>query len=295
MWQAGLVFVGLTGLPHPDQMRSLAESLMSALNINLDETQDQDPFGMGQQHPQMQIHSTITANQIAMAAAGALLLILICFFTPQIIFACLYNSNVHEKKKKIAEGDRTMQSGNFHHGLLACHENFAECMCSAMCPTVRYADTYGSINGSFFGSLCTFIAVNTLIQLVPSFLMAYLMSAAPGLTTDQLAAHNNMNAQLALALSMTCRGLFFGLWGRGHLRSKLGDPEPGSKKPMDCIAWAFCSCCALTQDSVEVDIAVDVTVGCPCSVTPGRLDQRPMRAREVAPSDYEALLLEGGR
>lgn len=281
MWHAGLMFVGLTGLPHPEHMRTLGTSLMSALNINLDEFHFDN-------------NSSISPEQVEMAAVIAALTMMMMVLVPQIIFALMYKSNVHDKKKAISSDDRTMQYGKFHFGLFACHQNANECLCSMFCSTVRYADTYGSISGSFFGSMCTFFGVNVIISVLSTVAVGMAMPPPDTFDLHALQAHNQSVTGATYFVQFALRGLYFGLVARKALRAKLGDPESGKNALHDCLSWGFCSCCALTQDSVEVDIAVDVTVGCPCSVTPGRQGVPAVQAREVAPSDYEALL-EGGR
>jgi Cys-rich protein (TIGR01571 family) len=285
MWQAGLVFVGLTGLPHPEHLHTLGTSMMSALNINLDQWSNSYQGG----GPYQGGGSQVSPEQAALMAAVTMMMMVL---VPQILFALLYKSNVHDKKKAIDPGNRTMQSGNFHFGLFKCHENANECLCAMFCSTVRYADTYGSISGSFFGSMCTFFGVNVIIGCIASTVVVFAIPPPPFLIDPHVQARYQQQTELVSNLvQATCRGVFFGLMARKGLRAKLGDPEPGKNAITDCLSWGFCYCCALTQDSVEVDIALDVTVGCPCSVTPGRAG---VRAREVAPSDYEALL-EGGR
>lgn len=291
MWHAGVMFVGLTGLPHPGHLYSMTNNLMSALNINLDQYSFNGGNDFGGNDYGGSQGQQVTGTQVAILAAVMVGVFLLIYFLPQIIFACLYKSNVHDKKKAISAGDQTMRKGDFHYKLFACHENMNECMCSILCPMVRYADTYGSINGSFYGSMCTFFGVNTIITIISALVISAAMPPCPfGQEGIQCQHNHDSNEQF---LSTIMRGLFFGMMGRAALRQKLGDPEPGAKKLHDFLAWGCCYPCALTQDSVEVDIAADVTVGCPCSVTPGR--QGVPQAREVAPSDYEASLLEGGR
>lgn len=263
--------LGLVGLPHSDVIGHAATSVMSALNINLDQF-DGFESGGGRASP----------------GAGAALVPWLSIMVLQVLFACLYKSNVHDKKEPIKAGDQTMQNG-YHFGLFSCHQNVNDCLCVFFCGAVRYADAFGSVTGSFWGALCTYIGVGLICDLAGVILTPILYPASRN-PFDQ---HAQMNgAYVRMAIEMVICGLFFGLVARKALRQKLGDPAPGGSAFTDCLAWGACSCCALVQDAVEVDIALNVTVGCPCSVTPGRMG---LNAREVAPSDYEALLLEGGR
>jgi len=297
MWAKGtLMLIGFTGLPHPEILRSWGTNLMSALNINLDQ---QITFSDGNGNTMTQADAEHAA---AMAAIMAVVLMLLAMFLPQIIGAILYKSNVTDKKPKIEDGNKTMQYGKFHHGLFGCHENINECLCALCCPTVRYADTHASISGSFWGSLCYFFGLSFIFSIVGTLLPPMVMtqpdpmSATPG----EIASYIQHCQILSYLIKFTLQGVAFGLVARKALRTKLGDPNPGAAAATDCLAWALCYPCALTQDSVEVDIAANVSVGCPCSITPGRSGVPQLSAREVAPSDYEkllgdAVLLEGGR
>merc|ERR1712064_10806 len=123
--------------------------------------------------------------------------------------------------------------------------------------------------------MCTFFGVNTIITIIAALVVGAAMGPPPHDVLDphfneavmQYSSSKDSNEQL---LSAILRGLFFGIMGRAALRTKLGDPEPEAKKLHDFLAWGCCYCCALTQDSVEVDTALNVTVGCPCSVNEGR-------------------------
>lgn len=307
------MLLGFTGLPHPDLLRSL----MTRLNINL----DQYGYGGGQSNPFAHGGSGLTytdsngeqqhmtpeqAQQAAIVAAVVIAVTLVlAYLVPQVVFACLYKSNVFDKKGTIEAsqpGPRTMDKSKFHHDLFKCHENINEALCALLCPTVRYADAYGSIGGSYWGSLCTYFGVNTIISIGCTALVDMTEEAplCAGLPTDPHHPCADPRSQHANILGCILRGLFFGIMMRKALRAKLGDPNPGGKAVEDMIAWAFCPCCALTQDSVEVDIALNVTVGCPCSVTPGRTGVPTIQAREGSVAPYEKLLgdavvLEEGR
>lgn len=237
---------------------------------------------------------------LIMVAVVAAVTLILAYLVPQVVFACLYKSNVHDKKAAVEAsnpGPRTMDKGKFHHDLMKCHENINEALCALLCGTVKYADAYGSIGGSYWGSLCTYFGVNTLISVGCTGLIMTLEPApacfGQAHCVDPRGNHSNL-------LGCLLRGLFFGIVCRKALRAKLGDPNPGGNAVNDFIAWAFCPCCALTQDAVEVDIALDVTVGCPCSVTPGRQGVPTIQAREGSVAPYEKLLgdsvlLEEGR
>lgn len=268
------VFVGLTGLPHPDVLHNWAVRLMSALNINLDNTQ----FTFNDLTPQQQQQ----VNQAGQAMARIMMYIFLAvavYVIGNFVAICLYKTQVHDKKPK--ELKTTMESGDFHYKLFDCCSNMNEAMCSLCCVTVRYADTHSAISGSFWGSFCYFICVNIAISVVTGFTVA---AVYPPPADYQNLSHYNGN-DLEQLLEALLRGLAFGVVARKQLRTKLGDPNPGAQVLHDGLAWAFCSCCALTQESVEVDIAADVEISCPFSLKIGRV-----RAREVTPSDYEKLL-----
>jgi len=311
MWHGAVMVVGFTGLPHPDLLRHWGKMLMNQLNINLDQFTNPSLGGGGE--PQPTISPEDAAHAAVMILVVAAITLLVLFFAPQIIFAFLYKANVFDKKGAIKENDQTMKFGKFHHGTFRCHENVNECLCACFCSTVRFADTYGSVGGSFWGSLCTFFGVNTLITVTASFIQAFLGGGGSATTTmapfgggnlnlAQSAGSSDSSGQIAQLIQMLLRGVFFGVIMRKGLRTKLGDPNPGANALNDCLGWGLWSCCALTQDSLEVEIALDMSFSCPCNVTPGRIGVPTVAAREVAPSDYTETLLgdavvleEGGR
>jgi Cys-rich protein (TIGR01571 family) len=261
---------------------------MSALQINLD--QQGDPQEVSPQQIQ-QIMLVFTAS-------------IAVYFIGNIVAICLYKVKVHDEKPKLQDGNQTMASGQWHYGLFDCFSNTNECMCSLCCITTRYADTHSAISGSFWGSFCYFTMVNILISVVAAFIsnamypIPHDLAASfqhgqfvPGSDPQQ-----EMRSQVSSLIELALRGVAFGVVARKQLRTKLGDPNPGAGWVNDFLAWGLCPCCALTQESVEADIAVDVSISCPFTLTKGR----QVRAREVAPSDYEkllgdAVLLETGR
>jgi len=208
-------------------------------------------------------------------------------------------------KPQIAEGCRTMESGNFHYGLFDCFSNINECMCSCFCTSIRFADTHSSVTTtSFWMSFWKFIWCNILIEMLTSAVVNMANPVPPtaphvfGITTmpnvqAEETAHTNGN--ICMILSVILRGVLWGLVSRGELRKKLGDPTPAKNQLTDILAWGFCTYCALSQESVEADIAADVSISCPWYLTKGRAQAR---AREGMPSEYErmvgdAVLLDG--
>lgn len=297
-WQGALVFVGLTGLPHPDSLYRLTSQLMSKLNINL----PADPFSNGQAGAPTQQDADAAVAQVQqflMIVLGTILAI----FIAQIVAICLYKSKVHDAKPPLGDNLTTMASGEFHYKLFDCFSNINECLCSFCCSTVRYADTHSATSGGgFWGSFCMFVGVNAVIASACGAIVTAVMPP-PAMPTDLFDADSMRRYQASLAnyqgdhvnnmLQSCLRGLAFGILARSKLRAKLGDPNPGKAAAYDFFSWACCSLCALTQESVEADIAADVTISCPFTLTKGRV-----RAREVAPNDQEnvlgaALLVEG--
>jgi Cys-rich protein (TIGR01571 family) len=279
---------------------------MTRLNINLDQFDENGGLSFTDHNGEQQ---HLTREQIQMAGVVAALTLVLAFIVPQIVFAFLYKANVHDKKKSVEEsnpGPRTMDKGHFHHGFFKFHENINEALCAFLCPTVRYADAYGSVGGSYWGSLCTFFGATTVFQVACTALV-YQFEQAPDCLShpDPFAEHPHPCADPrsdhADLLTGILRGLFFGVFCRSSLRKKLGDPTFGSKAAVDFFSWFFCNgCCALTQDSVEMDIALDVNVGCPCAVTSPRTGVPAVQAREGSVAPYEKLLgdavvLEEGR
>lgn len=263
---------------------------MSALQINLDE----DPFAQFND-PQFQDQANADAQQ----AAQAILITLGIFvgiFIFSIVAMCMYKTNVHDNKPAISENNQTMSSGNFHYGLFDCFTNMNECLCSCFCTSVRFADTYSSVGlGGFWCCWFQFWGLNV----IASFIVRTAVMAAypPPADPNELIAYIQNENEIENIVGILVRGLIFGVWCRGKLRKRLGDNTDNKMNTViDLLAWGACPCCALTQESVEVDIAADVSISCPWTLTKGRV-----RAREVAPSDYQSLLgdaqvvLEEGR
>lgn len=314
-WQGAVVFVGLTGLPHPDFLLHCATWLTSSLQTSLVESQysffscRNEPGGLC----------------MLMQFLFFLLCILIAWVVCTAYALCEYRRKVHDKKPPIGDGNTTMQSGNFHNGLFDCFSNKNECMCSFFCPALRFADTFSSVNSvSFWTTFSLFFVLNV----VPEYIFDYGVNMVlpfpnQGSMSDGLpllpvpdtglgifdyglsifwntrygdpTSPAFRNAQICELLDAIFRGLVFGLWARGKIRTKLGDPTPSKNQLYDVVSWCLCPCCALTQEAVEADIAADVTVSCCFTLTKGRV---AVRAREASTSDYEkmvgdAVLLEG--
>lgn len=292
-WQGALVFMGLTGLPHPDSLYRATAQLMSKLQINLPaygQYGSADPYG---QH--VGDTSNADADQAVQDAAQAVLIIvctLVAIFILQIVAICMYKSKVHDQKPPLGDNLKTMETGQFHYGLFGCFSNINECMCSFCCTTVRFADTHSATSGGgFWGSFCAFVGLNAIIGALCGAIVNALMPPPNPFDAHAVAAYQGEHVNILLQECF--RGLAFGVYLRGKLRKKLGDPDPSKGALHDFFAWGWCSCCALTQESVEADIAADVTIECPFTLKKGRV-----RAREVAPSDQEnllgeALLVEG--
>lgn len=291
-WQGALVFVGLTGLPHPDSLYRLTSQLLSKLSINL----PADPTAQNQQDVDA---AAAEGARIIMIVVGTILAI----FLAQIIAICMYKSKVHDAKPPLGDNLTTMASGEFHYKLFDCFSNINECLCSFCCSTVRYADTHSATSGGgFWGSFCMFVGVNAVIASAAGAVVTAVMppptmpqnifdSQAMATYHHQVAGYQGDHVNNLIQSLL--RGLAFGILARSKLRAKLGDPQPGKAAAYDFFSWGFCSLCALTQESVEADIAADVTISCPFTLTKGRV-----RAREVAPNDQEnllgaALLVEG--
>lgn len=289
-WQAGLMFVGLTGLPHPDVLQGWALKLKSALNL------DEDPFAQFND-PQFQQQANADAQQ-----AAQILMIILVSIVALIIFSfvamCMYKSNVHDHKPPIPDPCDKLASGNFHYGLFDCFTNTNECLCSCFCSSIRFADTYSAIGmGGFWSCFFQFIGLNIIVGVISERVGVAAFPPPPEAAYDfqALARWQSTENEIVNIVGILLRGLIFGLWARGKLRTRLGDPGTGggAVKAQDLLAWGCCPCCALTQESVEVDIAADVSISCPWTLNKGRV-----RAREVVPDDYESLcgdavLLEG--
>jgi Cys-rich protein (TIGR01571 family) len=292
-WQAGLVFVGLTGLPHPNVLHSWATRLLPALQINLP---GYAPIRQDQMHGE--IHGGCDAKcqedvqQMANIMLGILIFIVV-LFVAQIVAVCMYKSKVHDAKPALGDNLQTMATGNFHYGLFDCFTNMNECLCSLFCTSVRYADTHSATsNGGFWGSFCAFVGINAVISAASTMIVAA-VNPPPPTQHGMPPGANQGSDDLGQFVESILRGLAFGILARKKLRAKLGDTNPGKSAFTDFLAWGWCPCCALTQESVEADIAADVTISCPFTLTKGRV-----RAREVAPTDLEnllgdALLVEG--
>lgn len=314
-WSAGLVFVGFTGLPHPNTLHKWAISLRNVVSDATLGAEDADagfsfapapsPFSAG---PTVSPADAAAALQtLAIMAVVMVLVVILAWLLPQIIFACLYKANVFDKRDeaRFKPTPHMEQKSQFTYNLTECTANINEALCACCCPTVRFADSHGKVEGGFWGALCKFIGVNILINVLSGLVVGMLVPPAPdaAVPTDPHAAGqqgSNPADNLSTIVEGIFRGLFFGVVMRKALRAKLGDKEPGKNALGDCLSWGFLSCCALTQDSVEMDIAYDVTVGIPCSITDGRVGVKKITSgREVAPGDYEKMLgdavEEGGR
>lgn len=313
-WQAAVMVIGLTGLPHPDIMHRWGTMVLNALPMDTDLTFapspspfDMSAFGDADTQPV----EPVSPQAVAAAALIFAIMFLAAYWGPQLLFACIFKMNVTDKRPKLAY-DRTMADGQFHYGLCECFANINDAMIAFCCPSVKFADTHGEVTGSFWGSLCLFVGANLVIWAVAAFGVpaAYPMPQLSDNATmadlqaypQEVASWTQNLESIENIIQCVLRGLIFGIYTRKQLREKLGDPNPSAGAFMDFIAWGFCTCCALTQESVEVDIANKVTVGC-CSILEGRQGVRAkaVKAREVAPCNYEKLLgdavvlEEGGR
>jgi len=297
-WQGSLLFVGLTGLPHPDFLQQHAKRLMTLTSTML----PADDCSQGSVEQQNACHQGQGVLAALLAGFAMVAIAMVAFLVVSIIIMCTYKHNVHDNKPKIAEGCRTMESGNFHYGLFDCFSNINECLCSWCCVSIRFADTHSAVTTtSFWMSFWKFIVCNSIIQAL-SGLVVNMAHPVPLDHIDPLflvpvgdpaaiALNNNIIAFLAAIL----RGVAWGLLSRGELRKKLGDPTPSKNQVTDVLSWGFCMMCALAQESVEADIAADVSISCPWTLSKGR---REVRGREVMPSEYErmvgdAVLLDG--
>jgi len=272
------LFVGLTGLPHPDWFVHHASWLTNTVSSSCD-----DPSLDSQQRAQCE--QAMAAMQTAANVMLYIVVAIVCWFVFMVVAMCMYKTKVHDQKPKIADGDRTMASGNFHFGLFGCFSNWNECLCSFCCTGLRFADTHSSVTTTgFWSSFMMFFIVNSLITALGN---ATGTAVHPGLSPDDLQTQMNIS-NLVGAIS---RGLVFGIWSRGEIRKKLGSPDgDASSKLLDLFSWAFCFPCAMTQEAVEVDIAADVHIACPWVMTVGRANALGVKAREVAPAEYEAMV-----
>lgn len=276
------LFTGLTGLPHPDWLVHHATWLMNTASG------DPCPPEIYPTHAQRSQCEEQVANiqggvQTAENLMIGILVFIVGLFVFQIVAMCLYKSKVHDNKPAIPEDDKTMKSGDFHFGLFACFSNCNECLCSFCCSGLRFADTHASVTTTgfwtsflgFFGATCVISALANAIA----------VAVDPG---TPLTAPSQSN--ISLLLNLTFRGLVFGLYSRGEIRKKLGSPVTNSSKAVDILSWAICFPCAMTQEAVEVDIAADVHIACPWTLTKPRANGLGVKAREVAPAEYEAMV-----
>lgn len=299
-WQAAAVFMGFTGLPHPDCLHSTAAWLIglgqntqipnfNSTNVHLtpNETAQVQQFEEWLQMEWLQILMLIERIILYIVLAIVLWIVfnIFCMF--------MYKHKVHDQKMmhhQIKPGDQTMKDGNFHHGILGCCANWNECLCACCCPAIRFADTHSAVTDTgFWMSFWLFICANIIAQ---SAIAGIVAAALPPTDVDAVSRNN----QIVSLLGNIGRGLMWGVWSRGKLRTKLGDPNPSSQgRSCDFASWFCCPCLALTQESVEADIAANVVISCPWNLKVGRPE---VRGREVAPSDYQrmvgdAVLLDG--
>jgi len=293
-WQAGAVFVGFTGLPHPDYLQSTATWLIALGQNSLNGTHLHSNGTSNGTHlrltPEEQEQMRHAGEQVddfftnLLAELVRIMLYIMIAIALWIVFTifcmCMYKHKVHDHKPKIKPGNQTMKDGNFHHGILGCLSNMNECLCASCCTAIRFADTHSSVTETgFWMSFWLFIFANSLAQ---SAVGDIVEAALP-----PTAANVESNSQIIILLGFICRGLMWGVWSRGKLRTKLGDPNPSQGRVYDFASWMLCPCCALTQESVEADIAANVTISCPCSLKEGR---PTVYGREVAPSDYQRMV-----
>lgn len=235
------------------------------------------------------------------------------------LFAFCYKSNVTDKRdntghKQLMQKDSN-PDGSFKYGLCGCFSNCSEGLCAYCCPGIKFADAHTLVTGSFWQAFGAYVAVQFVTSLVavvggPIVYPPPTYTLMPGWNETEMRDHvatdvedilnyfGNLMLVIGL-LASVLRGLYFGCVARKALREKLGAEVPPAVMATDCLAWSFCSCCALTQEAVEVDIATNSEVSCPCTLIKPR--QKGVGAREVAPCDYEKLLgdavvlEEGGR
>lgn len=305
-WQGAFAFVGLFGLPRLDVLYLWTSKLLSKMQINLPEDPlqmynnpygDSMQFGSGGGLNSNPNPALTPAAEHGLAAVASLILALTVLGTIWGIAQCIgpfvYKGSVTDNKDP---PQPTMRDGQFHYGLMDCFANCNECMCSWCCPLIRFADTHSSVSG-FWGSFCAALGANVIIGIIGSSIAgAVTLNHADAASNPNPVAMDSTYQQVGQVVDMLLRGLVFGLYFRKNLRAKLGDPNPSKAAFTDCLSWAFCSCCALTQESVEADIAANVTVTCPCTLVKPRVKQdRKVNGREVAPNDLlgEALLVEG--
>lgn len=261
--------MGLTGLPHPDFVHSHVMWLMSYTSWGLS-------YGHGVPMAEVDLAWHIT-------------LVWFAGFVLSLVAMLMYQTNVKDNKPLIPWDSNVMMSGNFRHGLFECFSNHNECLYSFCCPALRFADTHSSVTlTGFWASFVLFICINGGIGFASDTIANIVVSNQE----DPAAVQSNQ--QVSAIMSVVWRGWIFGLWSRKILRTKLGDPDPSKNQGWDCLAWGCCLPCALTQESVEVDIAADVAISCPWNLKIGRY----VLARQVAQIDYErmvgdAVLLEG--
>lgn len=232
-----------------------------------------------------------------------------------LLFAFCYKQGVTDQRDKKAHTE-TLKKGpdnpgnTFHHGLCGCCSNCAECWCALYCPGIKFADAHTLVTGNFWQSFFTYVGVQFLNALV-ACVGAPIVYPPPmyivnGTTSPEQYGEDIWDFVMyfgrlmivVFLIAHVLQGLYFGCVARKALREALGAEVGPDVMATDCLAWSFCSWCALSQEAVEVDIATDVKVGCPCSIQPR---QKLLNAREVAPCDYEKLLgdavvlEEGGR
>jgi len=267
-WQAAAVFVGLTGLPHPDHLQGSATWLMSLGHSNTNLS-----------HPDQLVEQVTPGQTSFFVKVLVIVLNIVCMI--------MYKQKVHDRKPQIKPDNQTMKDGNFHHGMFGCFSNCNEFMCAFFCAPIRFADTHSSVTDTgFWMSFWLFIFGNLLTHFAIGVLVAMVLPAPPF-------SHRNANI-IVLVLVNISRALMWGIWSRGKLRTKLGDPNPSQGQGHDFVSWCLCPPLALTQESVEADIAADVVISCPCNLKVGR----QVTGREVLPSDYQrmvgdAVLLDG--
>lgn len=221
-------------------------------------------------------------------------------FVLSLVAMCKYQADVKDNKPLIPWDSNIMMSGNFKHDLFDCFSNYNECLCSFCCPALRFADTHSSVTPTgFWASFVLFTCINGGIGFASDTIVNIVVS------NQEDPAAVQSNHQIAQILSMVWRGWIFGLWSRKILRTKLGDPDPSKNQVVDFLAWGCCLPCALTQESVEVDIAADVAISCPRNARDAcnfqwnlQKGRWQVHAREVAQSEYErmvgnAVLLDG--
>lgn len=194
---------------------------------------------------------------IAFAALG-----LICFIA-QIVYACMYKSNVVDRRPEFKGGD-VLKGGDFKDACSDCFGDMSACLNGWCCLACRCGDTYETLGVmGYWQLIIILVIIDFVVNFISNSLPMIVASPDPN-DPASVQSYNNMRSICGSVCTLIyiAVGAYFAK-KREMVREKLGGQGSCC---MDFICLWCCTCCSIIQEGRSLDFAQGVQVDCCCKL-----------------------------